>query len=72
MKCNKGHKINDTKTKLHDDKSGKEYQIFKCSICDAWFIYIHGKLRNLESMVQNKQIVKNEPAQIERRFPDNE
>jgi len=41
-----------------NDANKETYQIFKCDICNAWFIYFNGKMRNLEDMDKNNEIMK--------------
>jgi hypothetical protein len=42
--------------KLQDDSTGVQFQVFKCEKCEKWFIYFHGKLRDLEDLVKNLKI----------------
>lgn len=57
MKCPIGHKLHYIFIKLFDDSMQKSYQIFKCEICDKFFVYFHGKLRDLDDLKTNEQII---------------
>ena len=37
---------------LHDDLKNLDYQVFKCNNCDKFYIYFHGKLQDLDDLVQ--------------------
>ena len=37
---------------MHDDLKNLYYQVFKCNNCDKFYIYFHGKLRDLDDLVQ--------------------
>jgi len=42
--------------KLVDDSTKISYQVFKCEKCDKFYIYFHGKLRDLEDMQKTEHI----------------